>query len=104
MHCLFMLGAQAPPLTLLHLPSLPASSSSWYLSTWRLGPHFGASPQLHQVQMFSLFRPWRSRGAEVAFPWLARTRSTAPWGTMEAFQGCGGGRGVLEGLTCHARS
>lgn len=32
-HCLLVLGFQAPPLILLHLPSFPASSSSWCLST-----------------------------------------------------------------------
>lgn len=69
-----------------------------------LCPHSGACPQLHQVQISSPPRPWGSRGADVAFPWLARTRRTAPWGQWRPFRGLGGVGRVPEGLTCHTWS
>lgn len=73
-HCLLALGSQAPPLSLFISPPsrLLLSTCSWARSR--------PSPQLHQVQMSSLPRPWGNRGADVAPPCVARSRRTEPWG------------------------
>lgn len=75
--------------------TIPHSSPSTLLSRlflvlvsvhlW-LGPHSRACPQLHQVRMSNPPRPWGSRGADGAFPWLVRTRRAAPWGQWGSFR------------------
>ena len=98
-----MLGSQARPPAPLHLPSFPASSSSWHLSSggWACT---GASPQLHQVQTSTLPALGAAEELTRHFPGWPEPGGAGHGGQWRPFGGLGGVGRAPEGLTCHTRS
>lgn len=97
-----MLGSQARPPS-PPSPLLPASSSSWHLSSggWACT---GASPQLQQVQASTLPALGAAEELTRHFPGWPDPGGAGHGGQRRPSRGLGGVGRAAEGLTCHTRS